>query len=239
MAVAVVTGASRGLGLELVLRLSAERAVVGVSRGAPGDERWRRLEAENKACHVAGDVAEPATVAAAFRAAERLGTVDVVVNCAGSGVFGPAAEIAPPDLVTTLRANLVGLILFSQGAYARLATSGGTLVNVLSTAARLPRANETLYCASKWGARGFTESLRLEAAGSAMSILAVYPGGMRTSFWRQACGQPAADGSRFMDPSEVAAAIVAALPRQGGAIVSELTIVRPPSGAHPVPTEVP
>jgi len=227
MAVAVVTGASRGLGLELVVRLAAERAVVGISRQAPEDERWLRLESESRARHVAGDVAEPATVGAAFREAERLGKVDIVVNCAGSGVFAAAAEIAPRDVVETVRANVVGLILFSQAAYERLGASGGTLVNVLSTAALVPRADETVYCASKWGARGFTESLRLEAAGSAMSILAVYPGGMRTSFWRRARGQPAADDARFMDPGEVAATIVAALPRQGGAIVSELTIARP------------
>jgi uncharacterized protein len=228
MAVAVVTGVSRGLGLELALRIAADRAVVGVSRGAPDDPRWSALGA---ARHVAGDVAERATVEEAFAVADGLGQVDLVVNCAGAGVFGPVGELEPPDVAETLRANLVGLILFSQAAFVRLGPSGGTLVNVLSTAAQIPRAGQAVYCASKWGARGFTEALRLEAAGTRMNVMSVYPGGMRTPFWDHARGaRPAVDIGEFMDPAAVAATIVAALPRDGGPVVSELTIARPPGG---------
>jgi uncharacterized protein len=217
MTVAIVTGASSGLGLELGVRLARERPVVGVSRSEPEDPRWAA-----SGCHfVRGDVSDPDTVERAFGEADAHGTLSLVANCAGSGVFGPPGTGSRAALDEVLAGNLVGLVLFSEAAFARFRKAGGTIVNVMSTAAKTPRANEALYCAAKWGARGYTESLRLEAAGSQARIVAVYPGGMRTRFWRRAAASHV-DPERFMDPADVAETILAALPRG----VSELVIAR-------------
>ncbi|HYZ77624.1 MAG TPA: SDR family oxidoreductase [Gaiellaceae bacterium] len=215
--VAIVTGAASGLGLELAVRLAHEGPVVGVARTDPEDQRWAASD-----CHfVRGDVADPDTVERAFGEAEAHGALSLVVNCAGRGVFGPAGTGSRAALDEVLAGNLVGLVLFSEAAFARFRETGGTIVNVMSTAAKTPRANESLYCAAKWGARGYTESLRLDAAGSQARIVAVYPGGMRTRFWRRAEASHV-DPARFMDPADVAEAILAALPRG----VSELVIAR-------------
>jgi uncharacterized protein len=206
LSVAIVTGAGSGLGLELAVRLARKGPVVGVARREPEDPRW-----EAGGCRfVRGDVADPDTVRRAFAEADARGTPGLVVNCAGRGVFGPAGTGSRAALDEALAGSLVGLVLFSEAAFARFRAAGGTIVNVMSTAARTPRANETLYCAAKWGARGYTESLRLEAAGSRARVVAVYPGGMRTPFWAKA---PAAhvDPDRFMDPADVAETILAGL----------------------------
>ena len=223
--VALVTGASSGLGLELAVRLAADRAVVGVSRARPADERWAWLAGCGRFAHVPGDVSDPAVVARAFGFADTLGVLDLVVNCAGAGRFGPAGTSGRGDVDAALAGSLVGLILFSEMAFARFLLAGGTIVNVLSTASRVARAGEAVYCAAKWGARGYTETLHLEARGSAVRVLAVYPGGMRTRFWDRA-GRRHREYAHFLDPAEVADIVVDAL-RQGRlAHVSELTIAR-------------
>ena len=224
--VAIVTGAASGLGLELALDLlPLDRIIVGVSRRPPTDERWKQAASAGKAHHLSGDVSNPATTRDAFDLARRLGRLDLLVNCAGQGVFGSAGSFTRADVDAVLAANLIGTILFSEQAFALFKSQGGTIVNVLSTAAQVPRANESLYCAAKWGAKGYTESLRLEAKGTPVRIVAVYPGGMRTRFWQDATGHKT-DPSTFMSPADVARILVGVLFENVSACVSDIVINR-------------
>ena len=91
------------------------------------------------------------------------------------------------------------------------------IVNVLSTAALIGKPNETVYCAAKWGARGYSEALRAEAKGTGVRVLSAAPGGMRTPFWRE-------NRETFMEARDVAAAIVDAAFRP--LAVTELVIQR-------------
>ncbi len=224
--VAVVTGVGSGLGLELGLRLAQEYSVVGVSRRMPTDPRWSRTAAQGSVEHLAGDVSRSTTAAMVFERASALGQLRLLVNCAGQGVFGPAGSYTASDVEDVLRGNLVGTILFSEAAFNYMRTSGGGLiVNVMSTAAQVGRVNEAIYCASKWGARGYTESLRLEAKGTPVNVIAVYPGGMKTRFWQEAKGAKV-DSSNFMPPEEVAESILDAIRARLGMYVSDVTINR-------------
>lgn len=223
--IAVVTGVGSGLGLEISLRLAKEYSVVGVSRRKPTDDRWKGLEAQGLVEHVAGDVSKSETVATVFERAAALGQVGLLINCAGQGVFGPAGSYTADDVEDVLRGNLVGTILFSEAAFDRMRTAGGAIINIMSTAAQVGRVNEAIYCASKWGARGYTESLRLEAKGTPVSVIAIYPGGMKTRFWHEAKGANV-DSSKFMPPEEVAEAILAAISKRSNSYVSDITINR-------------
>lgn len=223
--VALITGASSGLGLELAVRIAAERTVVGVSRQPPSDLRWHELLLQSVCHHVRGSVAEPATAARAYEEADRLGALDLVVNCAGCGVFGAAGSYTRLDIDEALEANLIGLILFSEAAYARFRATGGTIVNVMSTAAHVSRVNEAVYCAAKWGARGYSEVLRLEARESSVRVLCVYPGGMNTDFWQRARGANV-DPAEFMRPESVARSILEALSDPAEAWQEDLVIRR-------------
>lgn len=224
-AAAIITGVNSGLGNALALRLMESKFVVGVSRGEASEGPWLSSVKAGNAHHVLGDVADPATVTKTFTSARQAGRLDLVINCAGQGIFGPPGTRSRSDVDEVLRGNLIGTILFCEAAFAEFREHGGTIVNVISTAAHVARANEAIYCASKWGARGYTESLRLEAKSTPVRVIGVYPGGMRTPFWSNAKGSTV-DSSTFMDVSEVADSIVVALQSRGSCYVSDISINR-------------
>ena len=191
MSVAIVTGGTSGLGaaISTLLRERGMR-VVTVSRRDDAD--------------IAGDASKEETVLRAVSHAESLGDITLLVNCAGVGCFGAAGSYVEADVRQVIDTNLVAMILFCDELFPRFTLEGGTIVNVLSTAALAARANESVYCAAKWGARGYTDVLRAEARGTKARIMSVAPGGMQTPFW---------DRTRegFMDPAEVARVVVDAI----------------------------
>ena len=207
--VAIVTGASSGLGREIALLLAdGDRQVVGVAR---------RPFHEPPIASVAGDASRRETAARAVDVAKQLGRITVLVNCAGAGVFGPAGSYDDAAIARVIDSNLIATIMFCEALFPRFRTDGGTIVNVLSTAALIGKPNESVYCAAKWGARGYSESLRAEAKGTKARIIAVAPGGMDTPFWSDR-------RSDFMDPKEIAAIIVDAIERPVN--VAEIVINR-------------
>lgn len=191
MSVAIVTGGTSGLGAAIAEKLR-ERGmhVVTVSRRAEAD--------------VQGDASHEDTVARAVAHAEGLGDITLLVNCAGVGIFGAAGSYDETDVRRVLDANLVATILFCDELFPRFTRDGGTIVNVLSTAALIAKPGESVYCAAKWGARGYTDVLRAEARGTKARVISVAPGGMQTPFWSQS-------REGFMDPGAIAAVIVGAL----------------------------
>ena len=207
--VAVVTGASSGLGLEIGLLL-ADRGmqVVGVAR---------HPFHQPPIASVAGDASHRDTAARAVDVAKELGKITVLVNCAGSGVFGPVGSYDDAAIARVLESNLVATITFCEMLFPRFRSEGGTIVNVLSTAALIGKPNESVYCAAKWGARGYTEALRAEAKGTNARILSVAPGGMNTKFWSE-------QRADFMDPREIAEIVVDAIERPVN--VTEIVINR-------------
>ena len=224
--VAIVTGASSGLGLELAMGLIAQNHfVVGISRRKPTDPRWAQFIKEQKIIHVLGDVSLENTVKEAITAADHFGEIDTVINCAGVGVFGPAISFSREDIDNVMRGNLIGMILFSEAAMRKFKSSSGTIVNIMSTAAQVARPNEAIYCAAKWGAKGYTETLRLEAKGTGVRVIAVYPGGMKTRFWTEAKGSNV-DPSTFMPAAEVASMIISALTKRDNGYTSDIVINR-------------
>jgi len=202
--VAIVTGASSGLGLSIVQLLRQNGTpVVGVARRASAD--------------VSGDAAKRETAVRAIEAAEKLGTIDLLVNCAGVGIYGPAGSYGEEAIAAIIDANLIATINLCELLVPRFKEHGGTIVNVLSTAALIGKANESVYCAAKWGARGYTEALKAEGKGTKMRIIAAAPGGMNTPFWPQ-------PRESFMDPDDVAAIIVDAIDRPVD--IGEIVITR-------------
>lgn len=184
--VAVVTGASSGLGLEIAALLRARgMRVIGVSRRGPD---------------IRGDASRRETALAALAAAGP--TTNLLVNCAGTGIYHPAGSYTPEEIEQTINANLIATINFCEVFIPHL---HGSIVNVMSTAALTGKPGETVYCAAKWGTRGYTEALRAELKDT--RVIAVYPGGMKTPFW----ASDPARAAGFMDPGDIAAKIVDAI----------------------------
>jgi short-subunit dehydrogenase len=202
--VAIVTGASSGLGAAIGQLLRSRGAqVIGVSRRETAD--------------ISGDASKRETALRAIEAAERIGAIDVLINCAGIGIFGPAGSYDDDAIAAIINSNLIATINFCELLFPRFKEHGGTIVNILSTAALIGKANESVYCAAKWGARGYTEALKAEAKGTKVRIIAVAPGGMNTPFWPE-------QRPGFMDAADVAATIVDAIERPVD--ISEIVITR-------------
>src|SRR3954449_6416748 len=113
--VAIVTGASSGLGASIaeILRNRGTQ-VVGVSRRATAD--------------VSGDASKRETAVHAIETAERLGTIDLLINCAGVGIFGPAGSYDGDAIATIINSNLLATINFCELLFPRFKDHGGTIV---------------------------------------------------------------------------------------------------------------
>jgi uncharacterized protein len=151
--------------------------------------------------------------------------VEYLFNNAGKGLFAKASETNSKLIDDIFEANIRGMILLTSEIL-RI-TPGNeelTIVNIMSTSSLIGRVEETVYCAAKWGARGYTEALRAELKGEARNIIAVYPGGMKTDFWKFEGHNR--DISSFMEPDEVAEKILEAVLVKGGLTVTDITINR-------------
>ena len=151
--------------------------------------------------------------------------VEYLFNNAGKGLFANADKSTSEMIDNVFEANLKGMILLTAEIL-RITPENNelTIVNIMSTSALFGRAEETIYCAAKWGARGYTEALRTELKGTKKNIIAVYPGGMKTDFWK-AQGQKR-NISGFMDPDEVAEKLINTVIVSDKMLVTDITINR-------------
>ncbi|MEB3371402.1 SDR family NAD(P)-dependent oxidoreductase [Saccharopolyspora mangrovi] len=186
--VAVVTGAGSGIGREIAFELARRGARLAVS---DVDELGLadtvdRLHALGAQVHSAGlDVSDRQAVEAyAASVAAHFGVVHQVYNNAGIAAGGAVADNDWETYERVLGVNLFGVIHGSKAFLPHLIASGdGHLVNVSSLNGIMGQPRSTAYCASKFGVRGFTESLRGEMllAGHPVKVTVVHPGGVRTN----------------------------------------------------------
>jgi short-subunit dehydrogenase len=150
-------------------------------------------------------------------------------NNAGRGLYMEASLTTSEMIDSVLEANLKGMILLTSMILKITPPSEElTIVNIMSTSALVGREMETVYCAAKWGARGYTEALRAELSGTKRNVIAVYPGGMKTGFYK--ITDSSRDISKFMDPAEVAEKIVNAVLNTHKLVVTDITINRKKTG---------
>ncbi len=201
--VAIVTGASRGIGRAIAEALVAEGAGVLIIARAPGPlaEAQRTLVRPGVGVEaLAGDVSDEAFVAQAFRMAEEhLGPVDVLVINAGTLEIAPVAELTRAQFERTLEVNLVGAFLCAREAVRTMVPRArGRIVTVTSISATLGTPGLSAYCASKWGLQGFVKSLAEELRGTGVLSMGVAPGSVDTEMLRRSAFAPA------MRPEDVA-----------------------------------
>ena len=160
----------------------------------------------------------------ALEVKNKLGIPSILINCAGSGLFGKITDLNYQDIEQTLSNNLLTVINPCKAFFEPMKQAGGTIVNIMSTAALKGKAGESIYCAAKWGVRGFTESLREEAKGSKLRIVSVYPAGMNTPFWESSDVDYPTE--TFMFAEDAAIMIVNALSQAEKGFISEITLSR-------------
>ncbi len=223
--ISIVTGGSSGLGKELVKELLTKGQSVCII--ARDEEKLNKVikEIGKNVIGYAGDLADENFIKQAYADLTKHGWyVDYLYNCAGVGIFGDPEDMNSEKIAKVLNSNVAGLMCVTYEA-CRNMNEGGTIINIMSTAALKGNAKESLYCASKWAVRGFTEALKANYKGSNIHVIGVYPGGINTPFWKEDCGL-SPDVSKFMNPAEVASVIVYNVLERKTSYTADITIER-------------
>jgi len=181
--VAVVTGASSGIGEATVLELATRGAsVVAAARSVDKLEDLARRAASYGVLVAEADVADRESVEAMVElTVEKLGRLDVLVNNAGLGLSGRVSELRSEDLRYVFEVNTIGPLNCVQAALPRMGR-GGRIINVSSVVGLRAIPKVGGYCSTKFALNALSDSLRVEVAERDVSVTSVYPGTTRTSF---------------------------------------------------------
>ncbi|MEX0800784.1 MAG: SDR family oxidoreductase [Dehalococcoidia bacterium] len=206
--VAIVTGASSGIGLAVARALGAESAAVVLAgrTAGPMEEAANEIAANSgKASVQQVDVRDEKQMRDLVDGAvKEFGKLDIMINNAGINPFDNLIEGDVARWRETMDTNVIGLALGCREAYRVMQGKGGHIVNVTSVAARYSEPDSPIYAASKHAAGAITESLRVALQGKNIRVTAVMPGAVATSLVRMMT-QEQLDGIARMfgiDPAE-------------------------------------
>ena len=183
--VAIVTGASKGIGAEIAKQLAAEGAAVIVnyaSSRAGADAVVKDIVAKDgKAIAVQADVAKKADVTRLFAETKKaFGRVDILVNNAGVYEFVPLAEVTEESFHRQYNTNVLGLLLATQEAAKQIGNDGGSIINISSVAARATPPTSSVYAGTKGAVDAITQVLAKELGPRRIRVNAVNPGMVET-----------------------------------------------------------
>ena len=214
--VALVTGASAGIGRACALALAAEGAKLVVT--ARRHERLIDLEqsvrlAGGKAVSVVGDARDEETARRAVAAAtENFGTLDILINNAGIGNYKHLIDTSADEYDEMMDSNVRSTFLFTRQAVpVMIAQGSGTLLMISSMAGIYGFAGEAVYCATKFAQVGFAQALDKELRPHGIKVGVICPGGVKTEF---ALGKGRTEQgvaqSGMLEPEDVASAVLLA-----------------------------
>jgi NAD(P)-dependent dehydrogenase (short-subunit alcohol dehydrogenase family) len=225
--VALITGATRGIGLALARVLAANSCnLILTARDEKSLTRISRelTSAKIKVLAHPCDIRNPHDVDALFRAARhQFKRLDILINNAGIAHANlPIEKLPLPVWKDVLDTNLTGTFLVTQSALA-IMKRGGTIVNNLSIAATRVFPGSAAYNASKHGALGLTNTLREELRSRGIRVIALLPGATNTDIWTTLW--PQAPRKKMLSPESVAEAALQAILQPANATVESLEIL--------------
>jgi NAD(P)-dependent dehydrogenase (short-subunit alcohol dehydrogenase family) len=229
--VALVSGASRGIGRAVALAFAREGARVTLLARGRGDLERVAGAIETgggSALVLPGDAAEEDTARRAVEAAlARFGRLDCLVTAQGAGAFGPLETSRVQDWDAMLRANLTATYLLCRAALPPMLAAGqGTIIALVSLAAVRAIPGCAAYTASKAGVLGLVRALSAEVRGRGVRVAALCPGAVDTPFWDGIPSPP--DRSRMLRPEAVAEAALLVAAQPPGAFVEEIVLAPTP-----------
>lgn len=189
--VAVITGAASGIGRELALQLSARGCII-----AAADYNKKELDETVKLIKNAGGQAKGFTVDVSDQkkvkklsadVQKEYKNVDILINNAGVTLFGRFEEISVADFEWIMGINLWGVVYMTNAFLPMMKNKGEScLVNISSLFGLIGSEDQSAYCATKFGVRGFTEALQREYRKTPLNVICVHPGGIKTNIARNA-----------------------------------------------------
>jgi 3-oxoacyl-[acyl-carrier protein] reductase len=180
--VAIVTGASKGIGAAIARRLAAEGAAVVVNYSSSKDAAQSVVNEVTKSGGTAVAIqANPADVQRLFAETKsKFDKLDILVNNAGIYEFAPLENVTPGHFHKQFDLNVLGLILASQEAAKHFGPAGGAIVNISSVAAHSPVATASVYSGTKAAVDAITRSLAKELGPRNIRVNAINPGMVET-----------------------------------------------------------
>jgi NADP-dependent 3-hydroxy acid dehydrogenase YdfG len=226
--VAVITGASAGIGRACAQALASEGARLVLT--ARRQDRLEALAEEiralgSEAVIVAGDARQEATARKAIDAAVRsFGRIDILINNAGAGNYKKLIDTSAEEYDDLMNTNMRSTFLFTRQAVpVMLKQSEGLVLMISSIAGKYGFAGEAVYCATKFAQVGFAQALDKELRASGIKVGVICPGGVKTEFalGRGRTEQGVAD-SAMLEPSDVASAMLLACTQSAGSRIIEI-----------------
>lgn len=221
--VALITGASRGIGFAVARRLGRMGARVSICGRdqAKLDQSASSLRSEGiETLAVQADVRRGDQISSLVHKTQQgVGPIDILVNNAGIGVFGPFHEFGEADWNNVIDTNLKSVFLMCRAvASEMIRRQTGQIINISSLAGKNTFANGAIYCASKWGLMGLSGSMAEDLRGYGIRVSAICPGSVATEF----SGHGGKDPSKLLQPDDVAHAVAALVTQTAGSFISEV-----------------
>lgn len=225
--VAIVTGASQGIGAATALKLVERGFAVGIAARRPMglvNVQNRIQQAGGYAFVAPTDVTEPGQVGELVEETERrLGPVALLVNAAGAVHRAPLTSTSDADFDSVLGVNLKGTFLCTRAVLpGMIERRRGRIVNLAAMAARIGAPRLAAYCASKWGVVGLTKACAEELRPAGISVFAVCPGSVDTESYRAAI-----PGAKPRSAPEAVADVIAWLGSEAPAAMSGSVVDAP------------
>ena len=223
--VALITGASRGIGRAIACRLGRMGASVAMcARSRDAIERTAAvLRGEGiRTLAIVADVTRTEDVQRMTeQTCKELGEIEILVNNAGVGVFGPFHEHSETDWDVVLGTNLKAVFLTSRAVAARMIRLGrGQIINISSLASKSAFPGGAIYCASKWGLMGLTACMAEDLRAHGIRVSAICPGSVATEFSAHA----GRDAAALLQPDDVAHAVATLITQGPQSFISEIDL---------------
>jgi NADP-dependent 3-hydroxy acid dehydrogenase YdfG len=221
---AIVTGASKGIGKAIAFSLSAHGVNVVLAARSADLLTGIQKEISNTggtSMVITADVTSESSVQNLINETQKkFGTVDILINNAGVGMFSNVVDMKTAEYDTMMNVNLKGVFLCSRAVLpAMIKQQRGEIINIASLAGKNSFAGGSVYSATKWGLIGFARSLMLEVRDHNIRVVTISPGSVNTHFAEKEKNEP-----QIIQPQDVADTVLFALNIPSRVNVSEIDI---------------
>ncbi|MBP3840599.1 MAG: SDR family oxidoreductase [Bacilli bacterium] len=224
--VIIITGGANGLGRELVKEsLNRGLYVCNIDCDIEGMNKMSQEYRENYKGFI-GDVSDEKFIKETVESISKIGDIRIIINNAGEPSFKMPTNYTNDDINKCFK-GLRGMILCSTEVLKVKNEQNLKIVNIMSSAALRGNKQEAVYCATKWGEKGYTESLKVAYKGTSVKVIGVYPGGINTNFYKNSRDYVSEEKqASFMNPKDVAETILSNVINDKNLTVTDLIIER-------------